>query len=90
MTTTFSEEERVHFVKRNLIRSWRRGTKEMDLILGGFYSQNNEKLSQESSKDFEELLHAEDHEILEWLFRSKSVPQKFADIVDKIREFNKI
>ena len=30
--------------KRLLIRSWRRGTKELDLILGGFSNDNLSKL----------------------------------------------
>lgn len=62
----------------------------MDLILGGFYSSECGTLSQKSSTDFEKLLLADDYEILEWLFQKKPVPQKFANIINKIREFKNI
>jgi len=34
-------------LKRNLMRSGRRGTKEMDIILGGFFSKTHDQFDEE-------------------------------------------
>ncbi|MDC3076150.1 succinate dehydrogenase assembly factor 2, partial [Paracoccaceae bacterium] len=53
--------------KKLLIRSWRRGTKELDLILGRFSSNNVSKLEMAELDLFERLLSNDDHVIYGWL-----------------------
>ena len=50
--------------KRRLrYRAWRRGTKEMDLILGGFADAHLDSMDEAMLKEFESLLALPDGEI---------------------------
>ena len=65
--------------KRLLIRSWRRGTKELDLILGKFSNNNVSKLEMTELDVYEQLLSNDDYVfIIGYLERRKS--QKFFTI----------
>ena len=47
--------------KKLSIRSWRRGTKELDLILGRFSDENITKLEISELDLYEQLLSNDDH-----------------------------
>ena len=47
-------------VKKLLFRSSHRGTKEMDIVLGGYFKKNHSNLSEVDLKEFEKLLHFSD------------------------------
>ena len=49
-------EEKEIALKRLKIRSWRRGTKEMDLILGKFADENLSLLSQSDIEVYDKML----------------------------------
>ena len=63
--------------KRLSIRSWRRGTKELDLILGRFSDENLFKLDMSELDLYEQLLSNDDHLIhgigLHWHIGSRAV-----------------
>jgi len=60
-------------LKKQLIyRSMRRGTKEMDLLLGNFVKKNIDKLNNNELKDLEKLLLIEDEIIYKWYFEKNS------------------
>ena len=44
------------YIKKILFRANHRGTKEMDLVLGGFFSKNFNLLNEEELSQFEALL----------------------------------
>jgi len=46
-----------NLIKKLLYRSNHRGTKEMDLLIGGFAIENLKKLNPEELKEFELLLN---------------------------------
>lgn len=54
-------------LKRLRYRSWHRGWKETDLILGRFADDNLEKMSAETIDVFEQLLDENDADIWDWL-----------------------
>ena len=54
--------------KRLLIKSWRRGTKELDLILGQFSDKNLKKLKMSELNLYEQFLSNDDHLIYNWIF----------------------
>ena len=71
--------------KRLAIRSWRRGTKELDLILGGFSDNNLIKLEAAELNLYERLLSNDDHLIHGWLFGKEESPKIFGDLIKRIQ-----
>ena len=72
--------------KKLSIRSWRRGTKELDLILGRFSDENIAKLEIPELDLYEQLLSNDDHLIYSWLFEKEECPKIFKILVEKIQE----
>ena len=54
-------------LKRLRMRSWRRGTKEMDLILGPFSDSELTRLSPEDLDVYEVLLEENDQDLYPWI-----------------------
>ena len=54
-------------IKKLIYRSNHRGTKEMDLLIGGFANNNLQSLTSEELKEFEILLNFTDKELSSWL-----------------------
>ena len=72
--------------KRLIIRSWRRGTKELDLILGKFSNNNVSKLEMDELHLYEQLLSNDDHVIYGWLFEKEESPAIFCSLIKQIQE----
>ena len=72
--------------KRLTIRSWRRGTKELDLILGRFSNGNLSKLEMSELDLYEQLLSNDDHVIYGWLFEKEKSPKIFYNLIKQIQE----
>ena len=72
--------------KKLSIRSWRRGTKELDLILGRFSDENIAKLEISELDLYEQLLSNDDHLIYSWLFEKEESPKILRLLVEKIQE----
>ncbi|WP_118136756.1 succinate dehydrogenase assembly factor 2 [Oceanicella sp. SM1341] len=73
-------------LKRLRIRSWRRGMKEMDIILGGFADTRLAALSPERIARYELLLEENDQDLFLWVTGRAPVPEAHAGIVAEIRE----
>ncbi|WP_319773943.1 succinate dehydrogenase assembly factor 2 [Breoghania sp.] len=63
--------------KRILFRCWHRGTKEMDLLLGGFCDAHIADLSEEDMDALEHLMDAADADLLDWLTGRKPAPAEY-------------
>ena len=72
--------------KRLLIRSWRRGTKELDLILGQFSDKNLNKLKMPELNLYEQFLSNDDYLIYNWLFSKEDSPKIFKSLIKQIQE----
>ena len=72
--------------KRLLIRSWRRGTKELDLILGQFSDKNLNKLKMPELNLYEQFLSNDDYLIYNWLFSKEDCPKIFESLIKQIQE----
>jgi antitoxin CptB len=59
-------------IKKLLYRSNHRGTKEMDLLLGGFANAHIKHLTEKELQEFESLLEFTDKELSLWLIDNKS------------------
>ncbi|MBZ0130102.1 MAG: succinate dehydrogenase assembly factor 2 [Rhodobacteraceae bacterium] len=67
-------------LKRLKMRSWRRGTKEMDLILGPFSDTGLAALGAQALDDYERLLEENDQDLYQWLSGQLPVPPQYAAI----------
>ena len=72
--------------KRLSIRSWRRGTKELDLILGQFSDKNLTELQVSELNLYEQFLSNDDYLIYNWLFGKEDSPEIFKSLVKRIQE----
>ena len=60
--------------RRALLRSWRRGMREVDLILGQFADREIGRLSEAELDEYEELMDVSDAELLKWITGAEPVP----------------
>ena len=72
--------------KRLSIRSWRRGTKELDLILGQFSDKNLTELKMSELNLYEQFLSNDDYLIYNWLFGKEDSPKIFKSLIKMIQE----
>jgi len=78
-------ETHEHRLKRLKIRAWRRGTKEMDLILGTFVDQRLNGLGAADLDALEALMAENDTDIYPWFTGQAPVPPEHLDILQKIQ-----
>ena len=78
-------ESHEHRLKRLKIRAWRRGTKEMDLILGTFVNEHAKGLDATELDSLEALMDENDTDIYPWFTGQTETPSEHADILQKIR-----
>lgn len=64
-------------LKKLRFRAWHRGTREADMIIGGFIDRNGEDFSAEEMDLFEALLEEQDLDILNWVTGKAPVPEVF-------------
>jgi len=77
-----------NLIKKLLYRSNHRGTKEMDLLIGGFANENLKKFTLEELNEFEILLNFTDKELSSWLVdNKKNIEIEKFSISQKIKEF---
>ena len=70
-----------HRLKRMRMRSWRRGTKEMDLILGPFADRELAGMSVAQLDLFDALLDENDQDLYQWVSGQAEVPPRYAKLV---------
>jgi antitoxin CptB len=70
--------------KRLLMRSWRRGIRETDLILGPWAERNLDRLGREALEAYEALLSEPDPDLYAWLSGRAAAPERFAALIAEI------
>jgi len=58
-------------------RAWRRGFREMDLILGGFADSELARLDDAGVAAFERLLDAPDQDVYAWILGASPTPPEY-------------
>ncbi|MGO8865612.1 MAG: succinate dehydrogenase assembly factor 2 [Alphaproteobacteria bacterium] len=74
-------DSRAPRLKRLYFRSWHRGTREMDLLLGRFAERHLDELSEAELGQYEALLEAADPDIYGWIAGETVPPQAFDNAV---------
>jgi antitoxin CptB len=90
MTGTTRSSEGLDIRRRKLLfRSWHRGMREMDLIMGGFADSTVADLAETELVDFERLIEAPDRAILAWVTGEEVVPADHdTALFRRLREFH--
>ena len=73
--------------KRLSMRSWRRGTKEMDLILGHFADVHLAQMDETTLATYDSLLNENDQDLLPWILGQDAAPEALADLLAQIAVF---
>jgi antitoxin CptB len=63
--------------KKLRFRAWRRGFREIDLILGGFADAHLVSLDESGLQHFEALLDAPDQDVYAWIVGQATTPPEF-------------
>ena len=74
-------------LKRMAMRSWRRGTKEMDLVLGPYADAHLAGMEEAKLSLYDQLLAENDQDLLPWVLGQNPAPEHFADLLAEIASF---
>jgi antitoxin CptB len=73
-------------LKRLRFRAWHRGTKEADLMIGGFFDAHAATLTPAELDWFESLLEEQDVDIMAWAIGSMPCPDAWnGPVMDRMR-----
>ena len=82
---------REHRLKRLRFRAWHRGTKEADLLVGGFFDRYSESWNDEQIGWFEALMNEQDVDIMAWAIGSAPVPDQWGgEMMNTMRQLDYI
>ena len=74
-------------LKRMAMRSWRRGTKEMDLVLGPFADAHLAALTEAELDLYDALLAENDQDLMAWILGQSAPPPHLASLLARITAF---
>ena len=69
-------------------RAWRRGFREMDLLMGSFADAEIESMTDDDLREFERLLATPDWEVFAWVTEKSEAPENYQSaLLDRLRAF---
>jgi antitoxin CptB len=74
-------------LKRMRMRSWRRGTKEMDLVLGPYADAQLAGLTEAELADYDALLEENDQDLMAWLLGQAAPPDSIRPLLSRVAAF---
>jgi antitoxin CptB len=74
-------------LKRLTMRSWRRGTKEMDLVLGPFADWHLANLDEPDLETYDRLLLEDDQDLMAWILGQSTPPDWVKPLLSRIAAF---
>lgn len=75
--------------RRALYRSWRRGTREMDLLMGRFADAEIDRFTAEEFEQFEALIEAPDRDLFAWIAEKEAIPANYdTDVFRRLKAFH--
>jgi antitoxin CptB len=80
-------ENREIRLKRLRLRSWRRGLKEMDLLLGTFADEKMASLSDEELDAHEALMSEHDQDLLVWFTGQQNTPEELKMALSRVQDY---
>ncbi|MFE3837489.1 succinate dehydrogenase assembly factor 2 [Pseudogemmobacter sonorensis] len=76
-------------LKRMRMRSWRRGTKEMDLVLGPFADARLAGMDEAALRLYDRLLTENDQDLMAWILGTAPAPDWIRPVLDEVATFAK-
>ena len=78
-------------LKRLRFRAWHRGTKEADLLVGGFFDAHASGWNDDQIGGFEALMEEHDVDIMAWAIGTTPVPERWhGEMMDALKRLNYI
>ena len=78
-------------LKRLCWRAHHRGTKEADLLIGGFFDRYGQGWSEDEMAWFETLLEEQDVDIMAWAIGTAAAPDRYrGDMMNRLRTLDYI
>ena len=74
-------------LKRLRMQSWRRGTREMDLILGPFADENLARMTPGELDLYDQLLSENDQDLYQWVTGQVNSPVNLKASIARVAEF---
>ncbi len=74
-------------LKRMAMRSWRRGTKEMELVLGLYADASLAGMDAAKLDLYDSLLEENDQDLLPWVLGQVPAPPHLAELLAEIADF---
>ena len=75
--------------RKLLFRSWHRGLREMDLIMGRFADRTIAELADDELSEFERLMELPDRDVLAWITGEEMVPASYdGPLFRRLRDFH--
>ena len=80
-----------HRLRRIQFRAWHRGTKEADLLIGGFFDTYGASFTEAQADWYEALLDEEDVDIMSWAIGTAQPPARYeGDMMQAMRKLDYI
>ncbi|OCW56532.1 succinate dehydrogenase assembly factor 2 [Hoeflea olei] len=74
--------------RRILVRAWRRGIREMDLVIGGFADAEIGSLDESELDELERLMAEDDADLFRWVTGEVETPERFrTPLFDRMRAY---
>lgn len=73
-----------HRLKKLRMRSWRRGIKEMDLILGAYADAKLADLDPATLDIYDAMLSENDHDLYQWVTGQVPTPPQYLNLITVI------
>lgn len=91
MAQDTDQDKRVENLRKKLIfRSWHRGTREIDLLLGRFADAHVPQFNAQDLQDYEDLLKNNDPDLYNWITGKEEPPANImSDVLKKIMTHHK-
>ncbi len=75
--------------RRALYRSWRRGTREMDLLMGRFADAEIDRFDDREFADFEALIEVPDRDLFAWIAGKAETPATYdTEVFRRLKAFH--
>jgi antitoxin CptB len=75
--------------RRLLYRSWHRGLREMDLIMGRFVDATIDRLDDTELDALERLMEVPDPEVYAWVLADEAPPAHDSPLLQRLRAFHR-
>jgi len=77
-------------LRKVIYKSLNRGCKENDVLVGQFAAGQLQDFSDEELLIYADFLEEDDYQIYHWILKNEITPDKYLDIITKIRKFHSL